>query len=91
MPRSRMLRHLELGRVPQLAVVTGVQVTIAVGVSQQTVLGLDVVVRTLRLAEDGQSGTELAGVANPAALVDELELLTAIREILQLAAGDHAA
>jgi len=49
-------------------------------------LGLDVVVWTLRLAEDREGGTQLAGVADAAALIDDLELLAAVGEGLELPA-----
>ena len=54
-------------------------------------LDLDVVVWTLRLAEDREGGAQLAGVADAAALVDDLELLAAVGEVLELPAGDDAA
>ncbi len=53
-------------------------------------LGLDAVGWTLRLAEDREGGTQLAGVADAAALVDDLELLAAVGEGLELPAGDDA-
>jgi hypothetical protein len=84
-------RKAELSVAPELAVVAAVLVCVAVGVAQQPVLGLGVVVRALRLGEDRQGGRQPPEVADAPALVDRLDLLAAVGERLQLGTGDHAA
>ena len=66
-------RDTEIRSPAELRVVTAVWVTPAVGVAEQPVRSLLVVVWPLRLAEDRQGRRELRRVSDAAALVDQLE------------------
>src|SRR5690606_8536803 len=64
-----------LVRRAQLPVVAAPLVALAVRVVEQPVVGLDVVIRTARARHDRQSGGKGPGVADPARVVDQRQLL----------------